>query len=36
MRMKKNNNKLNDNHKFPKIKMKMGFGEVIYRRCKIL
>jgi len=25
----KNNNKLNKSHKFPKTKIKMGFGEVI-------
>ena len=30
MRMKKNNNKLNKNNKFPKTKIKMGFGEVKY------
>jgi len=30
MRMKKNNNKLHKNHKFPKTKIKMGFEEVIY------
>ena len=30
MRMKKYNNKLNKNHKFPKTKIKTGFGEVIY------
>jgi hypothetical protein len=29
MRMKKNNNLLKKNHKFPKTKIKVGFGEVI-------